>query len=57
MTLRTCPECTDPMSTELLRPDPHSPPILFLICPCGHSEPAPADIEADIEDRPRMPGF
>ena len=57
MTLRTCPECTDPMSTELLRPDSHSPPVLFLICPCGHSETAPADIEADVEDRPRMPGF
>ena len=42
---------------ELLRPDPHEPPVYMLICPCGHSEPAPADIEADQEDRPRMPGF
>jgi len=29
----------------------------MLICPCGYSEAAPADIEADAENRPRMPGF
>ena len=54
---RTCPKCGGEMSVELLRPDPHEPPVYMLICPCGHSEPAPADIEADQEDRPRMPGF
>ena len=54
---RTCPECGGEMSAELLRPDPHEPPVYMLICPCGHSEPAPADIEADLENRPRMPGF
>ena len=54
---RTCPECGDGMTAELLRPDPHDSPVWSLICPCGHSEPAPADIEADREDRPRMPGF
>jgi len=45
------------MTAELLRPDPHQPPEFLLICPCGHTEPASADIEADVEDRPRMPGF
>ena len=54
---RTCPECDGTMTVELIRPDPHEPPVYMLICPCGHSEPAPADIEADQEDRPRMPGF
>jgi len=57
---RTCPECDGAMTAELLRPDPHdSPvsPVLFLVCPCGYWEAAPADIEADLEDRPRMPGF
>ena len=54
---RTCPECDGSMTAALLRPDPHEPPVYMLICPCGHSEPAPADIEADQEDRPRMPGF
>jgi len=54
---RSCPECDGAMTAELLRPDPHEPPVYMLICPCGHSEPAPADIEADQEDRPRMPGF
>jgi len=53
-----CPECDEPnMTTELLRPDPHEAPSLFVICPCGHSEPAPADTEADQDGRPRMPGF
>ena len=52
---RTCPECDDPMTAELLRPD--DTPVYMLICPCGHSEPVPADIEADLENRPRMPGF
>ena len=54
---RTCPDCDGAMTAELLRPDPHEPPVYMLICPCGHSEPAPADIEADLEDRPRMPGL
>ena len=53
---RACPECGGEMSVELLRPDPHDPPALFLVCPCGYWEAAPADIEADL-DRPRMPGF
>ena len=54
---RTCPECGGAMTAELLRPDPHEPPVYMLICPCGYWEAAPADIEADLEDRPRMPGF
>ena len=54
---RTCPECGGDMTAELLRPDPHDTPVWFLVCPCGHSEAAPADIEADQEDSPRMPGF
>ena len=54
---RTCPECDGAMTAELLRPDPHDPPVYMLICPCGYSEAAPADIEADAENRPRMPGF
>ena len=54
---RTCLECGGSMTAELLRPDPHQPPEFLLICPCGHSEPASPDIEADLEDRPRMPGF
>jgi len=54
---RTCPECDGSMTAALLRRDPHDPPVDMLICPCGHSEPAPADIEADQEGRPRMPGF
>jgi len=54
---RTCPECGGAMTVELLRPDPHDAPALFLICPCGYWEKPAADIEADIEDRPRMPGF
>ena len=54
---RTCPECGGAMTVELLRPDPHDTPVPFLVCPCGDWEAAPADIEADLEDRPRMPGF
>ena len=54
---RTCPKCGGEMSVELLRPDPHDTPVLFLVCPCGYWEAAPADIEAELEDRPRMPGF
>ena len=54
---RTCPECDGAMTAELLRPDPHDSPVLFLVCPCGYWEAAPADIEADAENRPRMPGF
>ena len=53
--MTTCPECEEPMTAELLRPDPHEPPVYMLICPCGYW--APADIEADLENRPRMPGF
>jgi hypothetical protein len=53
----TCPDCDEPMTAELLRPDPHEPPAFMLLCPCGHSEPAPMDIEADLQDRPRLPGF
>ena len=54
---RTCPECGGAMTVELLRPDPHDAPALFLICPCGYWEKPGADIEADLDDRPRMPGF
>ena len=54
---RTCSECDGSMTAELLRPDPHEPPVYMLICPCGYWEAAPADIEAELEDRPRMPGF
>ena len=52
---RTCPDCGGDMSVELLRPDPHDTPVLFLGCPCGYWEAAPPDIEADLENRPRMP--
>ncbi len=54
---RTCPKCGGGMSIELLRPDPHEPPVLFLVCPCGYWEAAPADIEASSANHPRMPGF
>ena len=54
---RTCPECGGEMSVELLRPDPHDTPVLFLVCPCGYWEAAPPDIEAEFQNRPRMPGF
>ena len=54
---RTCPKCGGDMAVELLRPDPHDTPVPFLVCPCGYWEAAPADIEAELEDRPRMPGF
>ena len=54
---RTCPECGGEMSVELLRPDPHDKPVLFLVCPCGYWEAAPADIEASSANHPRMPGF
>ena len=54
---RTCPKCGGDMSVELLRPDPHDPPVLFLVCPCGYWEAAPADIEASSANHPRMPGF
>ena len=54
---RTCPECGGEMSVELLHPDPHDQPVLFLVCHCGHWEKPAADIEADLENRPRMPGF
>ena len=54
---RTCPECGGALVAELLRPDPHASPVLFLVWPCGHWEKPAADIEADLEDRPRMPGF
>ena len=54
---RTCPNCGDDMVAKLLRHDPHDTPVLFLVCPCGYWEKPAADIEADLEDRPRMPGF
>ena len=54
---RTCPKCGGEMVVESLRPDPHDSPVPFLVCPCGYWEAAPADIEAELEDRPRMPGF
>ena len=54
---RTCPECGGAMTAELLRPDPHEPPVYMLICPCGYWEAAPADIEASSANHPRMPGF
>ena len=54
---RTCPECDGAMTAELLRPDPHDSPVLFLVCPCGYWEAAPPDIEAELQKRPRMPGF
>jgi len=54
---RTCPECGGAMTVELLRRDPHDTPVLFLVCPCGYWEAAPPDIEAEVQDRPRMPGF
>ena len=54
---RTCPKCGGEMSVELLRPDPHDTPVLFLVCPCGYWEAAPADIEASSANHPRMPGF
>ena len=54
---RTCPKCGGDMVVELLRPDPHDAPVPFLVCPCGYWEAAPPDIEAELEDRPRMPGF
>ena len=54
---RTCPKCGGDMTVELLRPDPHDTPVLFLVCPCGYWEAAPADIEAELEGRDRMPGF
>ena len=54
---RTCPKCGGEMSIELLRPDPHGTPVLFLVCPCGYWEAAPADIEASSANHPRMPGF
>ena len=54
---RTCPECGGEMSVELLRPDPHDAPVLFLVCPCGYWEAAPTDIEAELDGRDRMPGF
>ena len=54
---RTCPKCGSDMVVELLRPDPHDSPVPFLVCPCGYWEAAPADIEAELENRPRMPGF
>ena len=54
---RTCPECGGEMSVELLRPDLHDTPVLFLVCPCGYWEAAPADIEASSANHPRMPGF
>jgi len=52
-----CPDCDEPMAAEMLRPDPHEPPAFTLLCPCGHSEPAPMDVVASLEDRPRLPGF
>ena len=54
---RTCPKCGGEMTVELLRPDPHDTPVLFLVCPCGYWEAAPADIEASSANHPRMPGF
>jgi hypothetical protein len=57
MIIRTCPECDGSMTAELLRPDPHEPPVYMLICPCGYWTPAPADIEALSANHPRMPGF
>ena len=54
---RTCPKCGGEMVVELLRSDTHDTPVPFLVCPCGYWEAAPADIEADLENRPRMPGF
>ena len=54
---RTCPKCGGDMIVELLRPDPHDAPVLFLVCPCGYWEAAPADIEASSANHPRMPGF
>ena len=54
---RTCSKCGGEMVIELLRPDPHDTPVLFLVCSCGYWEAPPPDIEAALEERPRMPGF
>jgi DNA-directed RNA polymerase subunit M/transcription elongation factor TFIIS len=54
---RTCPKCGGEMVVELLRSDTHDAPVPFLVCPCGYWEAAPADIEAELEGRDRMPGF
>ena len=54
---RTCPKCGGDMTVELLRPDPNDKPVLFLVCPCGYWEAAPADIEASSANHPRIPGF
>jgi DNA-directed RNA polymerase subunit M/transcription elongation factor TFIIS len=54
---RTCPKCGDEMVVELLRSDTNDTPVPFLVCHCGHWEKPAADIEADMENRPRMPGF
>ena len=57
MTL-TCYECGAEMGVEPVRPDPHEPPEMMLVCAgCGRSEPAPADVESQSEDRPRLPGL
>ena len=52
-----CPDCDEPMTGKKLRPDSHEPPIFTMLCPCGHSEPAPPEVEADLDGRLRMPGF
>ena len=55
--IRTCSECGGDMTVERSRADPHEPPVTLLVCGCGNREPLPADIEADLDNRPRMPGF
>ena len=59
---RRCPECQEPMETgwaEDYSGDPDGYPLQLCLGPhgCGYTEPAPADIQAHLEQRPRMPGL
>ena len=53
-----CPECKGRLELRHERPDPHEPPVPRMVCDgCDYTEEPPVDIEADSEDRPRLPGF
>ena len=52
----TCPRCQSPAKVVSLDTEPDEPPEQAVRCKrCRWQMPMPADIEAQMEERPRLP--